>query len=347
MRKTSGCSEYSCVPHDDFFSELRLHTVITSQVPLLVVLEVCYTGLNVDARMDSYYYLVTARLNEADLLTGRMSLKVLNLFGVRTPGLLSGPAWADEQLFLASTLVVSTFVSYTPLRPLFGLRTDPPWFVLAEVGSRHRIVLFIAAFFTLVGLAFFMLVSVIEFRSASILDIEGHSWMFSVSYGCSVVADILLSGILVYALLRSRTGAKSTNSVVHTVIVYTINTGAATSITGIVVFALGLVWRDRLTWVGPSLISPKLYANSVLAVLNSRRSLSNRILDGPSELVSVESDLHFRTMTYSSGGVQPELHEIPSPHVRPTVPFERSVASGEAESALETCFPIAHPTRIS
>ncbi|KAH9896098.1 hypothetical protein C8Q73DRAFT_789881 [Cubamyces lactineus] len=83
-----------------------------------------------------------------------------------------------------------------------------------------------------------------HFRSETLLDLEHFSWIVSVAYGLAVLCGVITVSALIFALRRSRTGAKRTNAVVDILVLYMVNT---------------------------------VYSNSVFAMLNSRRSLSARL----------------------------------------------------------------------
>ncbi|KAM5544618.1 hypothetical protein V8D89_001516 [Ganoderma adspersum] len=87
--------------------------------------------------------------------------------------------------------------------------------------------------------------------------------------------DLTLAGTLVVFLLRNRTGAERTDSMIQTLVVYTINTGLVTSVVGIVAFIFALIKPGNLVYFAMGIIVTKLYANSVLALLNTRRYLSS------------------------------------------------------------------------
>ncbi|KAL1940973.1 hypothetical protein VTO73DRAFT_7609 [Trametes versicolor] len=105
-------------------------------------------------------------------------------------------------------------------------------------------------------------------------------WIVSVAYGLAVVCDLITALALIFVLRRSRTGVKRTDTVVDALIMYTVNTGLLTTILGTLVFAFAIVYPDNLIYAGLSIPGVKLYSNSVLAMLNSRRSLSERMMQG-------------------------------------------------------------------
>ncbi|OJT12910.1 hypothetical protein TRAPUB_10541 [Trametes pubescens] len=105
-------------------------------------------------------------------------------------------------------------------------------------------------------------------------------WMVSVVYGVTVSCDIILTGSLTWVLLKKRTGFKNTDSLIAVIVLYSINTGLMTGVFGLLVFIFALVMPNNLVYIGISIFGTKLYINSVLAVLNSRKSLNNRNLNG-------------------------------------------------------------------
>ncbi|KAH9895563.1 hypothetical protein C8Q73DRAFT_789360 [Cubamyces lactineus] len=126
---------------------------------------------------------------------------------------------------------------------------------------------------------FMIAATVLGFR-LSLNDFQHVSWLVSAIFGCTVLADICLAGTLVVFLLRSRTGSRRTDSLIELLIIYSINTGVLTTIFGLLGFIFAIILPGNLIYIGISVVGVKLYANSVLAVLNSRRSLSRRMMRG-------------------------------------------------------------------
>ncbi|KAI0326505.1 hypothetical protein GY45DRAFT_1373910 [Cubamyces sp. BRFM 1775] len=126
----------------------------------------------------------------------------------------------------------------------------------------------------------FMIAATVEGFRLSLNDFQHVSWLVSAIFGCAVLADICLTGTLVVVLLRARTGFRRTDSLIEVLIIYSINTGLLTSIFGLLCFIFAIILPGNLIYIGISVVGVKLYANSVLAVLNSRRSLSDRMVRG-------------------------------------------------------------------
>ncbi|KAI0324713.1 hypothetical protein GY45DRAFT_1375336 [Cubamyces sp. BRFM 1775] len=185
------------------------------------------------------------------------------------PGILSSH-WTISSTFLVTSFSVFTCqVFYTCRIWKFGVAYYR-WFLIPAILSM------------IAGLAFAIVASAKAFLIVEkITDLDKISWMVSAAYGCSVGSDIMLAGIFVFTLLRIRGEHKvrSTNSLLNTLIIYTINTGMLTSIISFMAFLFALLIHGNLIYAGVSIVGAKLYANSVLALLNSRKYLNNLLQD--------------------------------------------------------------------
>ncbi|KAI0353798.1 hypothetical protein OH77DRAFT_1427101 [Trametes cingulata] len=131
----------------------------------------------------------------------------------------------------------------------------------------------------MIGELGFVIASTTEaFLQPSFATWEHFTWLISAGFGCAVGADIVLTTSLICILHRSRTGFKSTDSMIDVLIVYTINTGLLTGMFSTLSLVFAVVAPNNLIYVGLNMVSTRSYANSVLAVLNSRRSLIERRL---------------------------------------------------------------------
>jgi len=125
-------------------------------------------------------------------------------------------------------------------------------------------------------------------------------WVCIVAISAAASADILIAGSMCWYLYHQRTAYGKTNSIITTLMAYSINSGLLTSIlatTGLVAFVIesdtSLIWEAILWTVC------KCYVNSLLAMLNSRGYLRERVnannsIDG-SALSSVQlSQVQYR-----------------------------------------------------
>ncbi|OSC98515.1 hypothetical protein PYCCODRAFT_1470992 [Trametes coccinea BRFM310] len=97
-------------------------------------------------------------------------------------------------------------------------------------------------------------------------------WLDSAGCAVTVASDVLTTSVLITVLKQSRTGVKQTDYLLDRLVKYSINTGLLIGLFDTVSFVLSFFKGDSLIFTGIAIAGTKLYANSVLAVLNSRRS---------------------------------------------------------------------------
>ncbi|KAJ7778098.1 hypothetical protein B0H16DRAFT_878205 [Mycena metata] len=117
------------------------------------------------------------------------------------------------------------------------------------------------------------------FETKSLLDVPALAKAsFLPMLSCQAAADILLASSLCFVLHDHRTSFRSTNSMLHTLMIYAINRCLLT--TGVAVCSLVMIGVEptSMIYVGPEFLFSGVYTNALLASLNSRR----RIRDAPS-----------------------------------------------------------------
>ncbi|KAJ3740398.1 hypothetical protein DFH05DRAFT_401971 [Lentinula detonsa] len=101
-------------------------------------------------------------------------------------------------------------------------------------------------------------------------------WLMFTVLVLRAIADITVSGSLVFHLLNGRRGAlKSTVAVVDKLILWTIETGILTSILGFLSIIFYLALKTTYLWLGLLMLLPKVFSNTMLANMNSRATLRN------------------------------------------------------------------------
>ncbi|GJE91838.1 hypothetical protein PsYK624_079890 [Phanerochaete sordida] len=131
----------------------------------------------------------------------------------------------------------------------------------------------------MVILALFRLVSA-AVTSAEMVRLASYS-TFIKKYGfllttglCpAVTLDIMITVAMTFYLRRNKSDFSTLNDIIDTLIVYTVQTGMLTSCITIAVMACWLSMPHYLIFLGLHFTIPKLYANSFLAMLNSRVTL--------------------------------------------------------------------------
>ncbi|KAJ3003519.1 hypothetical protein NUW54_g4822 [Trametes sanguinea] len=246
---------------------------IKIMVTVLLVLDLLHTATTVQI---GYYYLVVNYLNPAALASGVWSLRlcitetgltmaISHSFFLRRIFLLGG-----RRLFpvmVITLLMASAFDAH-----------DLPCVALAfTIGEP-----FPSSFSTQSPGTDGMMpaVTVMTFVEVTFAAFKEYQWMVWVLLANAIMTDVAITGLLIFFLRRSRTGFKRTDSILDILMVYTINTGLSTSIITVPAMICAIIMPDNLIWSGIYVIATKMYTNSLLAVLNSRRSIVDRGLEG-------------------------------------------------------------------
>lgn len=110
------------------------------------------------------------------------------------------------------------------------------------------------------------------------------SWLLNSVWAISSANDIILAVGLTHALWTQRalTENARTMALVDKIMKWTLETGAMTSVTGIMILITFLTMQDNYIWVAWYVVTAKLYSNALFATLNSRTTL--RALDA-SEII--------------------------------------------------------------
>ncbi|KAJ8503530.1 hypothetical protein ONZ45_g10787 [Pleurotus djamor] len=120
---------------------------------------------------------------------------------------------------------------------------------------------------------------VMDMSNASTVPRSASSPPF-VWLGASALADLFITGTLVYTLHAKRTGIKATDDILQNIIKITIETGMLTFVCTIVEAALFASSVPEPLYLIPDMMISKLYANSMIATLNARSRHTRRTSQG-------------------------------------------------------------------
>jgi len=101
----------------------------------------------------------------------------------------------------------------------------------------------------------------------------------STALSLGVATDIFTAASLSYFLHRMRTGYKKSDTLINRLIIYSVNTGTLTSVFSAAVLISYNMMPDNLIFIALYFLLSKLYANSCLATLNTRRFVHGRGTD--------------------------------------------------------------------
>ncbi|KAI0676586.1 hypothetical protein C8Q78DRAFT_32769 [Trametes maxima] len=175
--------------------------------------------------------------------------------------LLKGTWSADTLPALTGLIVVVTQVFFA--RRLFLLN------------RKFAIAIVLAMGLLLGALGFSVACTVEAFIQPDIFHVQNLQWLSIAALALIIGADMLLTTLLTFTLYRSRTGFKSTDSILNVLIFYTINNGLLTGTLSVVSLFMAIYYPHSLITDGLNICIAKAYANSLLSVLNHRHFLRN------------------------------------------------------------------------
>ncbi|EIW57896.1 uncharacterized protein TRAVEDRAFT_59396 [Trametes versicolor FP-101664 SS1] len=219
------------------------HLSLKILVFVILMLDVVHTisGIHI-----CYFYLVTNYFNPARLADGVWSIRIIILE--------TGLIILCSHCFYARRLFFLSNRNWVPVTAIALL-------LLVEIG-----------FCTAATIESFLQVSFAKFIRFNYL-----LWTILI---VAVAIDCIAAGTLTYYLRKSRTGFRKTDSMVDVLMVYAINTGLSTSILSVVALTCALAMPNNLIYSAILMVCSKMYSNSLLAVLNSRRSLVDKGMEG-------------------------------------------------------------------
>ncbi|KAH9045089.1 hypothetical protein EDB84DRAFT_781442 [Lactarius hengduanensis] len=133
------------------------------------------------------------------------------------------------------------------------------------------------------------------------------TWIPCVGMTTSAVADLLIAATMCWSLYRRKTGYARTDSIIMTLMAYSINSGLLTSILTIAMTISFVVSPSSLVWLPFFWAMSKCYVNSLLAMLNSRDHVRDRsTTDNPDNAFNLTSiRIEPPSETYGSKSSQP------------------------------------------
>ncbi|KAF5334865.1 hypothetical protein D9758_014271 [Tetrapyrgos nigripes] len=107
-----------------------------------------------------------------------------------------------------------------------------------------------------------------SFQRTSALQLDDLIWVTVAGLGSGAAADLLIAGSLCYYLSKTRTGFRRTDSLISSLILWSITTGLLTSILDLVVIVTFSTLTDTWIWEAIFFVAGKCYVNSLLASLS-------------------------------------------------------------------------------
>lgn len=128
-----------------------------------------------------------------------------------------------------------------------------------------------------------------------------------VSLALGAAADIIIAASLSFYLYSSRSGVESTDTLIKKLMVISINNGLLTSVFDIIVIIFATAQSSNFIYLAIYQVVGNLYTNSMMATLNSRRSLaqgSRVFVDEDSNRPMTTFKVHGASATAQTGDSQ-------------------------------------------
>ncbi|KAJ7820492.1 hypothetical protein B0H13DRAFT_2682288 [Mycena leptocephala] len=150
---------------------------------------------------------------------------------------------------------------------------------LARLSNKNSILTGIIVLLSFSYFGFEMAVQVRTFQLKKISLFFEFQWIASVGLACAAAADLIIAFSLCFYLMRSRTGIKTTDTIVNRLVLYAMNTGLLTAICVLIDMICFLTMPKNLIHIAFNLVVGKLYTNSLLATLNFRDTIRSNTKD--------------------------------------------------------------------
>ncbi|KAK0226567.1 hypothetical protein IW262DRAFT_776411 [Armillaria fumosa] len=143
--------------------------------------------------------------------------------------------------------------------------------------SKSRIIPIFVICVSLMSSAAAIITGVFSFQAGNITKFNDGKMSIVIGIWCggSALCDIVIAICMSYYLMRSNTAFRHTQIIVTKLIRLIIETGSVTAVVALLSLILFFAFPGETFYATPAFIIPKLYANSVYMVLNSRIRIMN------------------------------------------------------------------------
>ncbi|KAK0484834.1 hypothetical protein IW261DRAFT_1560514 [Armillaria novae-zelandiae] len=153
-----------------------------------------------------------------------------------------------------------------------------------------------------------IILGVYAFQAGDLTRMDNRKMQITAGIWCGAAAlcDILIAICMTYYLMHSTTNFRRTRILVARIIHLTIETGSVTAVVALLSFIFYIAGPHQTFYITPGIILPKLYANTVYMVLNSRiRVIGGRDTDMSSTDMNITATVREKLASQSTGGTQP------------------------------------------
>ncbi|KAI0714615.1 hypothetical protein C8Q76DRAFT_727410 [Earliella scabrosa] len=213
--------------------------------------------------------------------------------------------WEPEYFFISPTV---WSINLLPIPATIAALASQSFFArrVWMISPKFRLLIAVAVILISGNVVCFTVLAVKMFEAPSILGWLKFSWLASVGSSIQMAGDMMITATLIYVLRQSRTGINKTDSMLDLLVMYAVSTGLITCIVHILNVAFSIAYPDNFIYAALSCILTKLYANTFLVALNTRRSLASIYHDPSSDRGDQRNQ--------SSGGGARRVHNMGPGH---------------------------------
>ncbi|PBL03263.1 hypothetical protein ARMGADRAFT_1069822 [Armillaria gallica] len=138
--------------------------------------------------------------------------------------------------------------------------------------SKSRIISIFVICVSLTSSVAAMITGIYSFQAGNVTKLNNRKTSIAVGIWCgtSALCDILIAICMTYYLMRNNTTLRHTRMLITKLIRLIIETGSVTAAVALLNLILFFAFPHQTFYTTPALLMPKLYANTVYMVLNSR-----------------------------------------------------------------------------
>jgi len=157
------------------------------------------------------------------------------------------------------------------------------------------------------------------------------TWITCVGMTATALADLLIAAAMCWSLYRRRTGFARTDSILMTLMAYSINSGLLTCLLAVAMTISFVVSPSSLIWLSFYWAMSKCHVNSLLAMLNSRDYVRDRsVTSNPENALNLSSI----RIEPSSDAFESKSGQADTVHRSTALNFARNKSGHDVEPAL-------------
>jgi len=180
--------------------------------------------------------------------------------------------------------------------------------------------------------------------------VKDVAWVFTMGLVTSSVLDVMTTSCLLWYLDNARTGFAGMDQIVNTLSLYALENGLLTSVAIIISLGCWLGMKENLVFMAIHFVVAKLYANSLLATLNSRKHIRERTrapsCSAGSPMVTVFNIQRANTLKQSTGQARASQIRVEKSTLRQEdemdigLPAIKSYATSTEKSSMDTAITL-------